>query len=105
MKSLIKYLTVLSLLTCSAFANFLVVTSDQVSATSESLFVMIEGASIPVESVNTANAGYMVAIPLPTPMADICPQCGRDTYTKGRFCRSCGFPDDGKRSLNANALR
>ena len=52
MKSLFKYLTVLCLLTCSAFANFLVVTSDQVSVTPEGLFVMIEGTSIPVESVN-----------------------------------------------------
>ncbi len=85
-------------MTCSAFANFLVVTSDQLNATAEGLFVIMDGASIPVESINIANDGYLVAIPLPKAKADICPRCGRDTYTKGRFCRSCGFPDDGKKS-------
>lgn len=102
-----KYLTALCLLalTCSssiAFANYLVVTADQITVTTEGMFVSIDGLQIEVQSLSTANNGYIVAIPQPS--ADICPNCGHDTYTQGGFCRRCGFPDDGKRELNKHAF-
>jgi rubredoxin len=103
MKNLFKFLIVACCITGSAFANYLVVTSDQVSSTPQGLFVMVDGATIPVESVNMANDGYMVAIP--TPMCDICPNCGSNKYKQGRFCPVCGFPDDGKYSSKKNASR
>ena len=73
-----------------AFANFIVTTPDQVVATSEGLFVNLDGAPVAVESLTVANDGYIVAIPVPK--VDICPACGQDTYTRGRTCSSCGFP-------------
>lgn len=100
MKNLIKFLAIACFITGSAFANYLVVTSDQVNATPQGLFVMVRGTAVAVKSVNMANDGYMVAIP--TPMCDICPNCGCDTYTDGAFCSMCGFPDDAKKILNKN---
>lgn len=80
------------------FGNFLVVTPEQISASSEGLFVNINGIAIAVESLNTANDGFVVAIPLPRPYAGMCPNCGHDTYTPGRTCTTCGFPIwDGKK--------
>lgn len=76
----------------SAFASFLVVTPEQVIVTGEGFFVNINGISIAVESLNAANDGYIVAIPIPSPNADTCPKCGSDDYTPGRTCSSCGFP-------------
>ncbi|NGX55426.1 MAG: hypothetical protein KR126chlam2_01061 [Chlamydiae bacterium] len=92
-----KYLTVVCTLVMigtsfSAFANFLVVTPEQVSVTPEGLFVSINGISLAVESLNIANDGHIVAIPIPSPYAAICPNCGHDTYTPGRTCSTCGFP-------------
>jgi hypothetical protein len=101
-----KYLLVfclasISLTTSFAFANYLVVTADQVTVTSEGMFVTVDGLSVPVESINSANDGFLVAVP--TPNAGICPSCGRDGYN-GRYCKYCGFPDDGRKSLK-NAVR
>ena len=98
-----KYLTVFCTVimigaSSSAFANFLVVTSDQVNVNTEGLFVSLNGITVPVESLNLANDGYFVAIP--SPRADICPSCGNDAYTPGRTCSSCGFPIwDGKKQI------
>jgi ribosomal protein L32 len=103
MKNLFKLLAIACFLTGSAFANFLVVTSDQVSVTPQGLFVIVDGAAVPVESINMANNGYMVAIPMP--MCDICPNCGSSNYRKGRFCSDCGFPDDDDYSSKKNAAR
>jgi len=102
-----KYLSVLCLLAMSlmssvVFANYLVVTADQIAITSEGMFVTVDGVSVPVESINSANDKFLVAIP--RPHAAICPNCGRDGYTPGRFCRYCNFPDDGKKSVN-NVVR
>jgi hypothetical protein len=97
-----KFLLIACLITGSAFANFLVVTSDQVNATPQGLFVMVDNTAIPVDSINMANAGYLVAIP--TPMLAICPNCGKNTYRKGGFCSNCGFPDDAKKNVK-NAMR
>lgn len=94
-----KYLTVLCLLaiglTTSVFANYLVVTSDQVTVTSDGMFVTVDGLSLPVESLNIANNGYIVAIP--QPQAAVCPRCRKDTYTPGRTCSNCGFPITNKK--------
>ena len=91
-----KYLAVFCIVAMSvsstAFANFLVVTPEQVSATPEGLFVNINGVAIAVASLNVANDGYIVAVPIPSPNAEICPKCGHDTYTSGRTCSKCGFP-------------
>lgn len=94
-----KYLTGICTLvmmgtSSSIFANFLVVTPEQVVTNTEGLFVSIGEIAIPVESLNIANDGYIVAVPLP--QADICPNCGHDGYIPGRFCRWCNFPDDAK---------
>jgi len=68
------------LLTASAFADFFVVTPDQVSVTHEGLFVTIEGLPMAVDSLNMSNNGYIIAISAPN--VDICPRCGHDTYTQ-----------------------
>ena len=83
-------------MTTGAFANFFVATPENVSVTQEGMFVFMEGAMVPVQSLNAANDGYIVAIPMP--MCDICPNCGRNTYRKGGFCSVCGFPDDAKKA-------
>jgi hypothetical protein len=72
------------------FADFTVTTHDQVSVTAEGLFVNIDGVSVPVESINIANDGLLVAIP--KPQAAICPRCHKDTYTPRRTCSNCGYP-------------
>ena len=92
-----KYLAVVCTLvmmgaSSSTFANFLVVTPEQISITPEGLFVSIDGFPIAVESLNIANGGFIVAVPIPSPNAEICPRCGHDTYTLGRTCSTCGFP-------------
>jgi hypothetical protein len=76
----------------TALANFLVVTPEQVSVTQEGLFVSIHNIPIAVESLNVANNGCIVAVPIPSLYADICPSCGHDSYTSGRTCSYCGFP-------------
>lgn len=80
----------------NAFANFLVVTPEQVSVTSEGLFVSIDGLPTAVESLTMVNDGYIVAIP--SLQAAVCPKCRRDTYTPGRTCSTCGFPIWNKKS-------
>jgi rubredoxin len=81
----------------SAFAQFLVVTPDQVSITADGIFISLNGITAEVESINSANNGYIVAIP--TPQTGICPSCGSSKYVDGRFCPVCGFPDDSKKAL------
>lgn len=81
--------------TSIACANYLVVTSDQITVSSEGIFITIDGFPIEIESLNTANDGYIVAVPKPN--AAICPNCEHDTYTPGRFCLRCGFPYNGKK--------
>lgn len=97
-KYLAVFYMVMMIASSITFANFLVVTPDQVSVTSDGLFVNINGISVAVESLNAANDGYLVAVPIPNPNANICPKCGQDTYTPGRTCSACGFPiwDDKK---------
>lgn len=95
MNSFRKYIALFCitiLLPTSAFANFLVVTPEQVSVSGKSLAVCINGVSIAVESLNAANDGYIVAIPVTKDEPQTCPKCGYDTYTPGRTCSTCGFP-------------
>lgn len=98
-----KYLAITCLISASAFANMLVITSDQLTAGPHGLYVTINGTSLSVDCVSVANDGFLVAVP--TPNADICPSCGHDTYTQGGFCRRCGFPDDDKYSSRKYAAR
>ncbi len=94
MKFLSKFFIIFVIVTSSAFANYIVVTSDQIQTTPYGLVVHANGSMIAVESIHTANDGYFVAIPIPN--ADICPNCRRDGYTPGRFCKYCNFPDEAK---------
>jgi len=95
-----KYLIALCFMTAFCFTifaeNYLVVTSDQIMVTSEGMFVTVDGLSLPVDSLNSANNGYIVAIP--QPHAAICPRCRKDTYTPGRTCSNCGFPITNKQT-------
>jgi hypothetical protein len=97
----IFFLLTMLIVTSFAYANFLVVTADQVAITSDGIMVNLNGSLFELESLNVSNNGYLVAIP--KPMLDICPNCRRNTYTKGRTCSVCGFPDDAKKTLIANA--
>lgn len=103
MRKIFKYLAIACFISSSAFANFLVITSDQLTSGAHGLYVTINGNSFAVDSVNTANGGFLVAVP--TPNAEICPSCGHDTYTEGGFCRQCNFPDDDKYSSTKYAAR
>ncbi len=91
-KYLISFCAVMLIIASTTFGNFLVVSTEQVSVTPNGLFVIINGIPIAVESVNIANDGYIVAIPVPSPYTAICPNCGHNTYTPGRTCSTCGFP-------------
>ena len=63
MKKYLKFIATAVLVTGSVFANFLVVTPDQVNLTHEGMFVIVNGLPICIESLNVANNGYLVAIP------------------------------------------
>ncbi len=71
-------------------ANPIVATLDQFVVSSDGIYVNLDDAIIPVESITLANDGYVVA--LPKPQAAICPKCGQDAYSPGRTCSNCGFP-------------
>lgn len=101
MKKYIGILFFLTALFSSTYANFLVISPEQVAITSEGMFVALDETTFAVESLHWANDGCIVAIP--KPMLDICPNCGKNTYTKGRYCSNCGFPDDAKKTLNPHA--
>lgn len=98
MDRLRKYVAILGmivvLMTSTVFANFIVVTQDQVIVNNDSLFITVDGTPVKVESLNAANDGYLVAIP--SPKTNICPNCGHEGYIPGRFCPWCNFPDDAK---------
>lgn len=72
-------------------ASLIVTTLDQVSITSEGLYVNIDGDATPIESLTLADDGYVVVIPSPM---TVCPRCGCERYVNGRFCPVCNFPDD-----------
>ncbi|MCH9610161.1 MAG: hypothetical protein S4CHLAM81_07250 [Chlamydiales bacterium] len=82
----------MTLFTTQAFAEYFVVSADQVTTTNGYLFVNIEGEMRAVDALNMANDGKIVAFP--TPNADVCPNCRHRGYVPGKFCRWCNFPDD-----------
>ncbi len=99
---IVFYLTLtMNLGLTTLIANSIVTTLDQVILTAEGIYVNFEGNVMPVDSLSMANDGYVVA--LPKPQAAICPNCGYDRYTPGRFCPRCNFPDDAKVKHSKNA--
>ncbi len=89
-KYVIFFYLVITMASFGLYAHFIVATPDQVIANEQGLFINVEGVLQPIESLNLANDGYLVAIPKVE--ADICPKCGHDTYTQGRYCTSCLWP-------------
>ncbi len=86
------------------YANFLVITPDQVVVNAEGLFVSINEHIVQVETLSAANDGYIIAIITESHedekvKLEICPICRNETYIPGRYCTTCGFPIWSKKQL------